>query len=151
MKNLTIIILIIISSCSVNKISKPDTVFSFNGQVLARVPTHWRVDLTRPLKAELTLMRQDSTIINKFITNNDGTFNELINVNIKWNPLIIKIKGLERLRIDTLMLNRDAIGFKLSCNKTKESFQNVNITENSPFILEFVCRSSETANPEPDH
>lgn len=151
MKKITIVILIIISSCSVNKITNPDTFFNFNGQVLARVPTHWRVNLSHTLKAELTLMRQDSTIIDKFITNDDGSFNESINVNFKWNPLILKIKGLEQLRIDTLMPNRDAIGFKLACNKTKISFQNINITGNKSFILEFLCRSSETANPEPDH
>ena len=151
MKKISILLFIIISSCSVNKIAKPDTVFNFNGQVLARVQKFFRVDNSRHLKAELTLMKQDSTIIYKFITNNDGTFSELIDINMKWNPLILKIKGLEQLRIDTLMPKRDAIGFKLSCNKTKASFQNIIIADNNPIILEFMCRSSETANSEPDH
>ena len=123
MRNLLITSTILLTSCFCNKLSDPNTLIDFNGQVLARVPKHWRVDITHPLKAELTLMKQDSTILKKFITKDDGTFNESININTKWNPLILKIKGLENLRIDTLMTERNAIGYKLSCTKTKSNYQ----------------------------
>jgi len=146
MRNLIILSLLIISSCSVYYNLKPNKTFIFKGQVLARVQKAYRVNITSPLKAELTLMKKDSTIITKFKTNKNGYFNESIGINKKWNPLILKIRGLENMRIDTIS-KRDVIGYGLACTITRPLYQNIKIISDTSIIFEFECVSSETADP----
>jgi len=148
MKIIISIFLLFFISCSIFNNTKHTETYNFKGKTLGKVQNFFRVNITQPLKSELTLMTKDSTIISKFITDDNGNFNEKISINTKWNPLIIKIRGLENIRIDTIPNPKKAIiGYSLACSITKPLFRNIAITSDTLIILKFECRSSETADP----
>ena len=146
MKIIISIFLLFFISCSIFNNTNHTETYSFKGKTLGKVQKFFRVNITRPIKSELTLMTRDSTIISKFITDDNGDFNEKISVNTKWNPLILKIRGLENIRIDTIS-KRAVIGYKLNCMYTLPLYRNIAITSDTLIIFEYECRSSETADP----
>ena len=136
--------LVFFSSCFF-KNTKQDILldFNFRGKVLAIIPKNYNIDIKRGMKSELILMKEDSTIITKFISNKDGFFNQEIKIDTNWNPLILKIKGLENIRIDTIMTNKPVVGYHLTCIKSNPLYSLINIKNNEFRNLEITCRASE--------
>lgn len=147
MKNVLIILLIGFStSCTVNKIATPDTILSFKGQIVGSIQKASRMDITKPIKAELTLMREDSTVISKFQTDENGVFNSEIKLSEQWNPLILKVKGLSDIKIDTTFNTPnklDIVGYNLLCISTIASFQNITLDSEIFHTIIYDCNSEE--------
>jgi len=143
MKPILILLLFIGYSCSIKINSKPNSLIVFKGQVFAKMPKDKRIEIDHPLTVQITLMKQDSSIINQFITNNDGIFEESINLNPKWNPIILKIKSLENLSIK-LPLNN----YNLSCKESQPIFQTINLKKDTSYNLNFECKINENPNKE---
>jgi len=145
MKNIILLISLVFFSSCFFKNTKQNVLlgFNFKGKVLAIMPKNYNIDIKRGMKSELTLMKDDSTIITKFISNKDGFFNQEIKIDTNWNPLILKIKGLENIRIDTLLTNKPVVGYRLKCKYTVASFQFIKIISNNYRHLEITCKVSE--------
>ncbi|MEN9440366.1 MAG: hypothetical protein RLZ33_442 [Bacteroidota bacterium] len=123
MKTITIFIICLVSfSCSVLKNTKK---IEFQGQVCVKSYKGSKIQVEFPIKSSLTLYKNDSTEIASFETNENGEFKETIVIKKKWNPLFLKIQGLENKYLDTLIPKYDIGAISFSCNSHKETIYNI--------------------------
>lgn len=77
--------------------------FNFNGVVTVNLEENFSEKINKriPVKSEICLMQQDSTIIVKTVTDSIGQFSVNVKIDTTWNPLLLKVIGLENTFLDT--------------------------------------------------
>ncbi len=118
---------------------------NFRGQVLIRTSKELSIKMDRklPLKSELTIMKNDSSLVKTFLTDSLGRFNVNLFIDSTWNPLLIKIKGLENYFLDTLV---SGVRFKTDFMCKDPISINIRpffIQNNDELIIEIDCISLE--------
>jgi hypothetical protein len=119
--------------------------YKFHGQVCVNVKSAFSLnnDNLLPLRAELSLMNRDSTILYKSLTDSVGYFEFDISIDTSWNPLLIMIKGQENYFLDTVISGKQHSIDLLCGNKNSVVVQPITINSNQKRLIKIDCLSLE--------
>lgn len=138
MKTIIVLIIAFFTSCGIvnTRLIKKELIF--NGHVYIELQSKNAEKSKLNLNAEITVMKQDSSIIKCFITYNDGTFSESIKIKSSWSPLIVKIKSLDELTTQSLSRKNH-----FYCTEKQSIYQNITFLKNTFYDLPFECKLSD--------
>jgi|SRR5690554_805748 len=127
-------------SCSLLK-STPDKLISYNfkGSVSIVIPSTITLDTTIMVRSEIILMKNDSTIISRFTTDENGEFSVDIKISKDWNPFFVKIVGLENKLFGKSKLMRIDEDLSFICIDAGFNEEKIYLTSNNTWGFKINC------------